>query len=1084
MMVEFLGDNGVPVSVPLSLILEMRLVTRRDDDDGLAHEGVQLFTVTLPDGVGYQEFDDASLTWAGVPATDGRVTVDAGRLINIRARFVDNGGEVVTLDLADIKETFISRKAEIFRDTDHNTDRAALPEIDEDTEYHFADVLNGRDDAKRLEKYEYYFGFGDVDKQTQGLTEAWSLAKIRFTDLPEGVLWLRPHDRVWYDETSDSSDIIRLWDGDSPPHADLSDGIYLDRRVRRDRDDRDVEVAENQEILLADIDRLVFIPPEDFHGTFTLNYQVFDGQDWSGTKDGTGSAVLQFRVTPVADGPEPVTEALPVTLFERDEDFGNPASDDNRDALDTPQALSEYALRATHFGAILPGHADSMAVYFDTAALAAAGARIEVYNKDTALWGLPGSHNHLGDDHVAGTATGQVTVGLLRDGHVRLRYDAVHDPDAVLDFVHTLNWGFADNTLDQTAVIRPDHIRVLEQKHFGVLFDNDKEHDAHDLVITLTLPGDPDDGTIQVWDGSVWSTPADADSSAGGHQLRVTVEQLEDGFVRFVHGGGEGGDLAVAWVVTDGVAASPIYAGSLNIAVTPVNDRPVSGDILRVIDEDTTQQFSKSEIPFEDVDTDLQSVKIMSITYGAGLGGTLKINDRILKEGDFISADEIDSLTFTPDADRWDTVTLKIPAGQVWQRYDGTQWVGYEPDAFTDLNTDDAGEVTISWSDLARLRIKDPADRHTTVTLRNMGTYFDDPSDPGATIDHIWLNDKAAADPSGEGWVKVSAKDNVVISVYELNEQTGQRVWQPVYDVTADNRFPPAHDGIQAFVRRDDIVAGRVRVHNTDRVLTLDDLRDASNWNMVTFTLVHPDDGTRTDYDPRFLTDEKITIPSLAAFGVTQGVYDGTDFDLNILASDRIQDDIGTAVTAAEIISRGGSVSATYQNGSYAFSLLISDAVQNQIGLTVDVATLKATNGVTAAYNGTAFTLADYDPADINRKVKLSELQTGSAFVNATYDSHNFGLQSYDPKNVGRVVTLKDLKKAGVTDGMFNSKAFVITEYLKVWQDKTGVTVTLTELTGNDKKYDVIKADYKGTAFDLRKYDPDDVNRPVSVDTR
>ena len=741
---------------------------------------------------------------------------------------------------------------------------------EENTEFFFAAVLTVRDDLNRLEKYETFFGFDDADKVTQAASEAWSLVSVRFTDLPTGgTLVLRPHDKVW-------------------------DNGVIDR-VSVDRDDADRPVTKSEEILLADLDRLVFIPDEGYFGTLTLHYQVFDGEAWSGAENGDGSSLFAILVNPVNDAPELVTEnPAPIRLYERDEDFGLAVSDDNLDGAGLPQALTEYALRTAHFVTVLPTSSDRAVIFYDAATLTAEGGRLELFDEGRREW--------------AAITSGQFTVGALRDGHVRLRYDVVHNPDEALDFVQILSWGASDGTYDLTAAIRPPHILVLSNDDFGTVSDPDKRHDSHDLTLTVTLPRDAEDGTIQVWDGTVWATPADADTTTAGHQAEFTLKQLEDGHVRFVHGGGESGRVTMDWSVrdngpdlTDGTE-DDLSSGpyQLIVEVAPVNDRPTGGDSRVTGKEDSPQQIIVSDIPFADADGDhLDAVKITGITFGEGRSGRLTLNGRVVNEGDFIDRAHLDSLTFTPDADLWDAVTVTLPDGMVLQRYEGPQAdiLGPNTHLWMDINDEATNTVTLSWNDLMALRVK-PS--YATVTLDNLGTYF---TQAGTTtdVDQTWLQGQSGHPTTG--LVKVTAKNDAYVEVF-INGR-----WTFFGDagvdgyITAPDTSAPAA-GIQAVISHKLVADGHVRIVTDRKILTFADLQaQQGTWDQLVFT--HRGAALTLDfsvYDPDAVSGGSLTLADLqdknndgdpdgSGIGNVSWVYNknqdhlGASFDFNTLDS-------------------------------------------------------------------------------------------------------------------------------------------------------------------------------------------------------
>ena len=858
-----------------------------------------------------------------------------------------------------------------------------------------------------------------ADYQVRSVTDLTADAAFSVT-VPQGQTWQKNvatdpvnDPAVWEDQTTDTdsakaglqlmitaadlaADLWRVSDGVTDPVLTLGDlalkaidtnlrpsgegdkyAFNTDGTILRlaDLDDKDEDVAVGQVIDVRDLARLVLKPTAAFKSEYaslvTLKFEVFDGKDWSEV-----SYTLTLNLDGKNRAPAPVNQNPDeVNITERDEDFGVAASDDNRNASDVPQPLTEYALQTGHFTAVHYAHLNSEAIYFDAAALAAANGRIEVYNPVTALWGLPGSTNHLGDEHVAGSVAGQFAIGQLRAGHVRLRYDVADNPDTPQDFYHVLKWGFADGSYDHTAEVRPPHIVVLTQADFGDIADGDLVHDSHNITVTVTLPRDAADGTIQVWENSVWATPDDAQAGQSGHQVDFTLQQLEDGHVRYVHGGGETPRVVLDWTVRDtgvdeiddGGTNDDLSSGpwTLKINVAPVNDRPVSDKVIRRIDEDTTQDFTRTEIPFEDADArtqddELRSVKIMSVTYGASLGGTLKVNDRILKAGDFITADEIDSLTFTPDANQWDSVTVTVPAGQIWQRFDGPVPGVYDWDAsspyWVDINDEHTQTVTISWSDLSVLRVK-PS--YTTVTLSTLGQYF---TQPGTTTDVTaeWLQTDVH-NLDGEvrpvhwktDYVKVTAKNDAYVEVFA----NGQ--WSFWADAVIDNYIVKpdtrkAADGVQAMFTYDLVAAGHVRIVDDYKVMTRADILDASKWHEVFVSVGDKFFALTDSFD--FAAANTITGATVTYNGVT---IDLADIDAT---------DLTDHLSLADVKAIAGAT-VTY-NG---VTIDLADIDATDLTDHLSLADVKAISGVKADYKGAAFDLDDVVVAEFRQKITLAE---------------------------------------------------------------------------------------------------------------
>ena len=577
---------------------------------------------------------------------------------------------------------------------------------------------------------------------------------------------------------------------------------------------------------------------------------------------------------------------------------------------------------------------------------------------------------------------------------MRLRYDEAHDPNSPHHFFRTLDWDTditdSDSTVyDHTAEITPPHIVVLSNADFGMISDTDDVHDAHDLTLTVTLPRDAGDGTIQVWSGTAWATPDDGQPDLDGYQVEFTLQQLNDGHVRYVHGGGEAPQIVMGWTVRDtGVdetddkgKGDDLSSGpyKLKINVAPVNDRPTSDDVIRTVDEDGTQTFTRPEIPFADVDArpqddELHSVKIMSITYGAGFGGTLKVNDRILKDGDFITADEIDSLTFTPDANQWDSVTVTIPIPDktvIWQRYNGPVpgVRGSDENLWEDINKPGEKSITLSWSDLMALRVKPHF--YKTLDLTDLGTYF---TQPGTTTDvtAAWLETQAGH--PDDGLVKVTVKNEARIQV---REDDGD--WADYTDHIADSYITTpdtdgADDGIQTLISHDLVAAGRVRVVENRKFLTFAELADTDNWHQlaISYKGMAVDPAVLTD--PALLADNKVDLAEAQAIAGATLTYKGVTSAL-------------TSFAASDLTNK------------------------------VDLAEAKAIAGATLTHNGVTSALTDFVAGDLTAKATMAKIisVSGSSILYQGKDAINSLAAfktAYEGTLLTTVLTLADFQDA------------------------------------------------------------------------
>ena len=258
---------------------------------------VRTVTLTLPEGLVAERYTN-SQQWEELADHNGDST----------------DGVQVRFTVADLQSGKVRVVATVVPET--------APQIHAGTDYHFASVLSGRGDADRLAKYEAFFGFADADKTTQGAGEDWSLVAVRFYDLPVGGrLVLRPHEDVW---AAGGIDTIS------------ADRAYLDQPV-----------AAGQSIALADLDRLVFRPDDDWYGTITFKFQVFDGQAWSGAANGDGSSLLDIVVIPGNDAPTAADVWITAATSTIDPAEGDPAEQDHL----SKQVIAEDT--AYFFGSVL-----------------------------------------------------------------------------------------------------------------------------------------------------------------------------------------------------------------------------------------------------------------------------------------------------------------------------------------------------------------------------------------------------------------------------------------------------------------------------------------------------------------------------------------------------------------------------------------------------------------------------------------------------------------------------------------------------------------------------------------------------------
>ena len=208
-------------------------------------------------------------------------------------------------------------------------------------------------------------------------------------------------------------------------------------------------------------------------------------------------------------------------------------------------------------------------------------------------------------------------------------------------------------------------IRKKEKEDANVEFDisdlADAELDAGSIFMLMTLPSNG----LMLFD---YRKTTETHSFNGGPLVsgqKMPMAELLEGELVFRPDENFHGYAEFLWKVS--YAGQWLDDNSTRIAISPVNDTPVTKNIRKSGNKETTVYFTARDFAnaFEDADSDiLSSIRITSLPSD----GILEMNSELVNTGQVIEAEELDRLSYIP--------------GDPWDGSDKFEWTGSDGTAY------------------------------------------------------------------------------------------------------------------------------------------------------------------------------------------------------------------------------------------------------------------------------------------------------------------------------------------------------------------------------------------------------------------
>ncbi|MHC4919155.1 MAG: Ig-like domain-containing protein, partial [Planctomycetota bacterium] len=380
------------------------------------------------------------------------------------------------------------------------------------------------------------------------------------------------------------------------------------------------DVTLNQEILVADIGNLVFMPAQDANGT---GYDSFDFKVHDGIEYSVAANTITVDVTPVQDAP---TAADKTVTTNEDTAYTFSAADFNFADVDAGDVLTQIQISR----------------------LESAGT-LKLNGADVALDQII---------TVADINAGRLTFSPVPDAN-GIGYDSfdfkVHDGTEFSSLAYTM---LVDVTAVQDAPTATNNTVTTSE-------DTAYTFSASDFNFT-----DVDGETLT----QVQITALESNGSLQLNGVDVTLNQaiakadIDAGNLRFVPAPDATGAAydSFQFKVHDGIEYS-VAPYSMTVDVTPVQDAPTAADKTVTVDEDTPYVFTSGDFNFADVDAgdSLTHVQIAALPSA----GSLQLNGVDVVMGQQIMVADIDAggLLFMPAADAhgagYDSFRFKVHDG-------------------------------------------------------------------------------------------------------------------------------------------------------------------------------------------------------------------------------------------------------------------------------------------------------------------------------------------------------------------------------------------------------------------------------------
>jgi large repetitive protein len=372
-----------------------------------------------------------------------------------------------------------------------------------------------------------------------------------------------------------------------------------------------VNVTLNQEISVANLGNLTFVPNANANGTLSFSWNGSDGTSYAVT-----AGVVNLTITPVNDTPsigtvsKTIAEDTVITFTASD--FGAVFADIDNDPLAKIQITTLPANGTLSLGGtVVTAGQEIMAAVLNTLTF----TPVANFNGSTSF-GWNGSDG---------------TVYAAAAGAVNLTVTAVNDAPMVSAVSKT-------GTEDAGAI-------AFTSADFTSAFSDAEGSGLAKIQITSLPPG----GTLSL--SGVAVTVGQEIAAANLGNLLFTPNANVNGTITFGWNGSDGTTYATA-------------ASTVSMAIAPVNDAPTVSPIAKTGTEDSPIAFTTADFSaaFSDVDgNSLNKIQITSLPTN----GTLLLGGAAVTLNQEIAAAALNSLTFAP------TANVNGSASFTWNGSDG-----------------------------------------------------------------------------------------------------------------------------------------------------------------------------------------------------------------------------------------------------------------------------------------------------------------------------------------------------------------------------------------------------------------------------
>ncbi|MDA0789158.1 MAG: Ig-like domain-containing protein [Proteobacteria bacterium] len=471
--------------------------------------------------------------------------------------------------------------------------------------------------------------------------------------------------------------------------------------------------ANHGEVTVNEDGTLTYTPDTGFNGDDEITYVIDDGNGE------TATAVVSVVVTPVADDPVAVDDALTV-----DEDSaGNVVNVLNNDRdPDSDDGAGLEVVNAAAVSGTVTVNPDGTLAYTPNPDFA--GSDVITYSivnqsgaTDTALVNV--TVTQVQDDPVAQDDVVTVVEDSERNLVIVLANDTDADGDPLMVIGANAVHGVATINGDGSLSYTPD-AGYEGADLISYTISDGKGGTATAVVnITVTPVNDPpvanDDSVIVLEDSA--DNPIQVlgnDTDVEGDVLTITTAEAnhgmvviaEDGSLRYTPVGDFAGIDTITYEVDDGNGGKA--TAIVSVTVAPVNDAPLAFPDTVTVDEDSTDNVI--DVLSNDADPDGDSLAVTAVVAGHGA----------------VSLTESGALRYTPDPDYFgtDTITYTVDDGQ-----------GGTATSVVNVTVTPVNDPPIAVDDLVTV-IEDSSDNSIDVLVNDSDADGDSLEVTAASVDH------------------------------------------------------------------------------------------------------------------------------------------------------------------------------------------------------------------------------------------------------------------------------------------------------------------------------------------------------------